>query len=56
MMADNRIRYFAPADYSEGSELDRLVRLIIDRTAVNERLEDIHFAGKNESRSVDKDK
>jgi hypothetical protein len=56
MMADNRIRYFAPADYSEGSELDRLVRLIIDRTAVNERLEDIHFAGKNESRRSDKDK
>jgi 2-hydroxy-3-keto-5-methylthiopentenyl-1-phosphate phosphatase len=56
MMADNRIRYFAPADYSEGSELDRLVRLIIDRTAVNERLEEIHFAAKNESRSGDKDK
>jgi len=56
MMADNRIRYFAPADYSEGSELDRLVKLIIDRTAVNERLEEIHFAGKNESRGGDKDK
>ncbi len=42
MMQDNRIRYFAPADYTEGSELDRLVRQIIHRTAANEVLEAVH--------------
>ena len=42
MMRDNRIRYFAPADYTEGSELDTLVRRIIRRTAANEALEAVH--------------
>ena len=42
MMRDNRIGYFAPADYTEGSELDRLVRQIIRRTAANEALETAH--------------
>ncbi len=49
MMADNRIRYFAPADYSEGSELDRLLTMIVDRTAANEKLEEIHFSERKES-------
>ena len=40
MLRDGRIRYFVPADYTEGQELDRLVRMIIDRIAANERLED----------------
>ena len=38
MMRDDRIRYFAPADYSEGSELDTLVKQIIDSTYCNEKL------------------
>ena len=38
MMKDDRISYFAPADYEEGSELDILVKNIIDRTALNEKL------------------
>ena len=38
MMRDNRISYFVPADYSEGSELDELVKLIIDKTVYNEKL------------------
>ncbi len=42
MMRDNRIRYFAPADYSEGSELELLVRAIIAKTAVNEVLDRKH--------------
>lgn len=33
MMREGRIRYYAPADYSEGKELDRLVKAMIDRTA-----------------------
>lgn len=48
MITDNRIKYFAPADYSEGSELDQLVKSIIDRTAANEKLESIHFSNKEE--------
>ena len=34
MMRDERIKYFAPADYKEGTELDFLVKSIIDRTAI----------------------
>ena len=39
MMQDNRIKYFVPADYSEGKELDALLKAIIRRTAANECLE-----------------
>ena len=42
MMRDGRIRYYAPADYREGSELDRLMEGIIRRTAANEALVEIH--------------
>lgn len=48
MLHDNRIKYFAPANYEDGSELDRLVKVIIDRTASNEMLEEFHFACKKE--------
>ena len=41
MMRDNRIKYFAPADYTEGSDMDLLVKGILDRTAANEKLESI---------------
>lgn len=40
MLRDGRIRYFVPADYTQGQELDQLVRMIIDRIAANERLEE----------------
>ncbi len=43
MMKENRIRYIAPADYSEGSKLDVLLKAIIKRTAANEVLERIHY-------------
>ena len=49
MMRDNRIRYFAPADYTEGSELDKLVRKIIRRTATNEALEAAHIRNREET-------
>lgn len=51
MMAENRIKYFAPADYSDGSDIDVLVKAIIDRTAVNERLEEIHFTNVRDAES-----
>ncbi len=44
MIRDNRIRYFAPADYSEGKELDTLLRQIIDKTAAYECLEAKHVS------------
>jgi len=43
MFRDQRIRYYAPADYTEGSELDILVKKIILRTSANEALEAAHF-------------
>ena len=49
MMQENRIKYFAPADYSEGSELDNLVKSIIDKTVLSEKLENIFYANKKET-------
>lgn len=43
MLEENRIKYYAPADYTEGSKLEELVKKIIDRTISNEILEDFHF-------------
>lgn len=48
MLNENRIKYFAPADYSEGTPLDTLVKAIIRRTAANEALEEIHYNCKAE--------
>ncbi len=48
MMRDNRIKFYAPADYAEGTELDKLVKAIIDRTASNEALESVHYENKKE--------
>lgn len=44
MLRDRRIRYFAPADYSRGSELEALVQAIIRKTAAFEVLEEKHSA------------
>ncbi|MGN0258086.1 MAG: HAD family hydrolase [Bacteroides sp.] len=52
MMEDKRIKYFAPADYTEHSELDGLVRAIIDQTASNERLMSLHYQHKKEQEST----
>lgn len=43
MLRENRIKYFAPADYREGSPLECLVKNIIDRTETNEALERKYF-------------
>lgn len=43
MLNDNRIQYYAPADYTAGSELDKLLLSIIQNTATNERLKTYHF-------------
>jgi 2-hydroxy-3-keto-5-methylthiopentenyl-1-phosphate phosphatase len=44
MIREDRIRYYTPADYTEGSMLDALVKKIIVRTAANEALEAEHTA------------
>lgn len=54
MMRDNRIKYYVPADYTEGTELDSLVKAIIDRTASNETLEAIHYNHKRECLKADR--
>ena len=43
MISDNRIKYYAPADYTEGSELDELIRMIIAKTTAGEKLEEFHY-------------
>ena len=52
MLRDNRIRYIAPADYNAGSELDELVKAIIDKTAAYEKLENKHVKDHNEAMKV----
>lgn len=54
MMRDNRIKYYAEADYSENSDIDKLVKAIIDRTATNEVLENAHYECKNQTEKFDK--
>ena len=44
----------AMADYSDGAELDELIKAIIDRTAKNEALESKFFDCKNEQIRVDR--
>lgn len=48
MLHDKRIKYFAPANYEEDGELDKLVKAIIVRTAANESLEDRYYACQKE--------
>lgn len=48
MIRDNRIRYYAPADYTDGSQLDRLVKGIIRSTVLNEKLEEWHKNNQSE--------
>lgn len=54
MMRDRRIKYYAPADYNDKSELDELVKAIIDRTATNERLEESYYRCKKETEDNDR--
>lgn len=53
MMRENRIKYFAPADYSEGSPLDSLLKSIIDKTQVSEVLESFSDECKMETKNAD---
>lgn len=55
MMREGRIKYFVPADYSEGTEMDILVKAIIDRTATNEILESSYLECRAEQTQADRD-
>ena len=39
LIHDNRVSHVCPADYSEGSEMDTLVKTIIDKIEADHRLE-----------------
>lgn len=56
MVRDNRISYFAKANYCDGEDLDQLIKLIIDKTVYNERLEDKKNTCKREALSERKTK
>ena len=53
MFHDKRIKYFAPADYTDGAKLDKLVKSIIDRTAANEVLEEYNYKCRKEQEQHD---
>lgn len=55
MMRAGSVKYYVPADYSDGTEMDRLVKAIIDRTAANEALEEIYVGCKRETEEADKE-
>ena len=55
MIQDQRIRYFAPADYRDGSRLDSLVKSIIEKTAVYEVLQDQCFRDLSEAKKQSTD-
>lgn len=38
LIAQNRVDYIAPADYTEGSQLDCTIKLLIERIRINEEL------------------
>ena len=55
MMRDRRIKYFVPADYREGGELDTLVKAIIDHTVTGDVLDSIYFARISDSAEENKE-
>lgn len=54
MIKDKRIKYFVPADYSEGKELDILVKSIIDKTVAYEALENKYFDNLADAKNHDR--
>ena len=53
MMRDFRARYFAPADYREGAELDVLLKAIIQKTAQSAILDQKHHRDLREALAED---
>ncbi len=44
LIRDNRVNHVCPADYSEGSEIDLVVRTIIDKIELDNRLSELEVA------------
>ena len=41
LIRDNRVNHVCPADYSEGSEMDTVVKAIIDKICTDHRLDEL---------------
>ncbi len=54
MLRERRIKYFAPADYTEGSPIETLLHSIIDKTAAYEVLESWHVENQKEANDINK--
>ncbi len=54
MLRERRIKYFAPADYTEGSPIETLVHSIIDKTAAYEVLESWHVENQKDANDINK--
>ena len=39
LIHDNRVNRICPADYTEGGEMDRVVKMIIDKMSLDDKLE-----------------
>jgi hypothetical protein len=44
LIRDNRVNHVCPADYSAGSEIDNVVKTIIDKVVMDQRLADLEVA------------
>lgn len=54
MLRERRIKFFAPADYTEGSPIETLVHSIIDKTAAYEVLESWHVENQKDANDINK--
>lgn len=52
LIRDNRVSHVCPADYSEGSEMDTLVKTIIDKIEADHRLELLETPARSTKESV----
>ena len=44
LIQDNRVNHVCPADYSEGSDMDSIVKMIIDKMVADDRLNKMQVA------------
>ena len=44
LIQDNRVNHVCPADYSEGSDMDSIVKMIIDKMVADDRLDKMQVA------------
>jgi hypothetical protein len=44
LIRDNRVNHVCPADYSDNSEIDTIVKTIIDKVIMDQRLAELEVA------------